>query len=183
METPKIEETIETKEEEILTPEEVKELEGKTDEELTDEEKKNKKLYARAKTAEDKRKADKIKFDEEKTKLEAKIKELETGKVEAKPEHKEPDPIEFAKQVRKLSTLEDEEISYAQILAKGMSKSVEEVIATDEFKIWSDARKEKIKKDNLSQKPSGRQGEVDRTDPMFEKFSRDLPRGFDFTKK
>ncbi|MDD5006540.1 MAG: hypothetical protein PHS34_07620 [Candidatus Omnitrophica bacterium] len=185
MEETKIEETIETKEEEILTPEEVEELEGKTDEELTDEEKKNKRLYARAKAAEEKRKADKAKFDEEKSKLEAKIMELEEVKNQEKKETTQGpiDPIEFAKQVRKLSTLDDEEISYAQILARGMSRSVEEVVATDEFKTWSDARKEKIKNDELSQIPNGKQGGINKKDPFFEKFSQDLPERFDFTKK
>jgi cell division protein FtsB len=181
-------ETLKPEEEEILTPEEVITLEGKTDEELTDVEKKNKKLYARTKAKDAENKTLKEKASE----LEAKIKELESklNPTPTTPEQKveagkivEQDPIEFAKKVRLLSTLDDEEISYAQILAKGTGTSVEQVIMTDDFKLWSNAHKEKIiqNKNNLS--PSNKTERTEKEDEMFKKFSSNLPKGFEITNK
>lgn len=94
-----IEETIETKEEEILTPEEVQEIEtldGKTDAELTDLQVKNKKIYARMKSEREQKKA----LREENEKLKAEIMELKKEPVkeikkEEVTETKESDPIEF----------------------------------------------------------------------------------------
>lgn len=179
------EETIETQEEEILTEEEAKELNGKTDEELSDIEKKNKKLYARMKA----KKEENITFKEEKEKLQAKIKELEeivgkTEEVKNKPaiETKEFDPIEFAKQVRKLSSLDEDEISYAQILAKGMGKSIDEVLETEDFKLWSSAHKEKIKQDNSHLNPNNKSVRTEQEDEFFKKFSANLPKGFEINK-
>jgi len=185
MEEQNIEETIETKqEEEILTEEEIKELNGKTEEELTETEKKNKKLYA-INTA---RKEKILSLKEENQKLDAKIKELEsikkTEEVKPKPvnESKESDPIEFAKQVRALSSLDDSEISYAQILAIGMGKSVNEVLETEDFKLWSSAHKEKIKQDNSHLNPSNKSVRTEQEDEFFKKFSANLPKGFEIKR-
>lgn len=179
------EETIETQEEEILTEEEAKELNGKTDEELSDIEKKNKKLYAQMRSEREQKKA----LREEKEKLQAKIKELEeivgkTEEVKNKPaiETKEFDPIEFAKQVRKLSSLDEDEISYAQILAKGMGKSIDEVLETEDFKLWSSAHKEKIKQDNSHLNPNNKSVRTEQEDEFFKKFSANLPKGFEINK-
>lgn len=177
-----IEETIETKEEEILTPEEVQEietLEGKTDAELTDLQVKNKKIYARMKKEQEEKKV--LKEDNEK--LKAKIMELEkdpTKEVkEEVVETKESDPIEFAKKVRLLSTLDDEEISYAQILSKGLGKKVEEVIISDDFKLWQNAHKDKIKQDKNNLNPSNKTERTEKEDEFFKKFSSNLPKGFE----
>lgn len=179
------EETIETQEEEILTEEEAKELNGKTDEELSDIEKKNKKLYA-INTA---RKEKILALKEEKEKLQARIKELEefvgkTEEVKNKPaiETKETDPIELAKQVRTLSSLDDEELSYAQILSRGMGKSINEVLETEDFKLWSSAHKEKIKQDNSHLNPNNRSVRTEQEDEFFKKFSSNLPKGFEINK-
>jgi len=177
------EETIETQEEEILTEEEAKELNGKTDEELSDIEKKNKKLYARTKAEKEKN----IALKEANEKLEAKIIELENmiKEKEVKKEQvgtKESDPIEFAKQVRKLSSLDEDEISYAQILAKGMGKSIDEVLETEDFKLWSSAHKEKIKQDNSHLNPNNKSVRTEQEDEFFKKFSANLPKGFEINK-
>ena len=186
MEETKIEkETLKPEEEEILTPEEITTLEGKTEEELTDIEKKNKKLYA-INTA---RKEKILALKEEKEKLQARIKELEefvgkTEEVKNKPaiETKEADPIELAKQVRTLSSLDDEELSYAQILSRGMGKSINEVLETEDFKLWSSAHKEKIKQDNSHLNPNNRSVRTEQEDEFFKKFSSNLPKGFEINK-
>ncbi len=183
-----IEETIETKEEEILTEEEVTTLEGKTDEELTDVEKKNKKLYARTKAKDAENKTLKEKASE----LEAKIKELEAklNPTPTTPEQKdevdkvtEQDAIEFAKKVRLLSTLDDEEISYAQVLAKGTGTSVEQVISTDDFKLWSKAYKDKIKDDKQNLPPSNKIERTEKENELVNKFKTFLPKGYSIDNK
>ena len=156
------EETIETKEEEILTKEEIEEvqsLEGKTDSELTDLQVKNKKIYAQMRSEREQKKA----LREDNEKLKAEIMELKKEPVkEIKKEEvtetkqTESDPIEFAKKVRLLSTLDDEEISYAQVLSKGFGKSVEEVIISEDFKLWQSAYKEKLTKDKNNLNPSNK---------------------------
>ena len=177
-----IEETIETKEEEILTPEEVQEietLEGKTDAELTDLQVKNKKIYARMKKEQEEKKV--LKEDNEKLKAEImELKKDTTKEVEEEVvETKESDPIEFAKKVRLLSTLDDEEISYAQILSKGLGKEVDEVIISDDFKLWQTAHKDKIKQDKNNLNPSNKTERTEKEDEFFKKFSSNLPKGFE----
>ncbi len=183
-----IEETIETKEEEILTQEEVTTLEGKTEEELTDVEKKNKKLYAYAQAE----KKAKLSLRDDKEKLEAKIKELE-AKINPKPatsEQKvevqnnvEQDPIEFAKKVRLLSTLDDAQIAYAQVLAKGTGTSVEQVISTDDFKLWSKAHSDKIKDEKQNLSPSNKLEKTEKENEISKKFSAYLPKGYSIENK
>lgn len=141
------------------------------------------KLYARAKTAEAKVKE-----------VEAKNKELEEelNKLKGTSENKEEetttpqsaiDPIELARQVKKLSQLDDEEIAYAQVLAKGTGKKIEDVLEAEDFKLWSSAYKEKKKTDNKTPNPTNKfEGEGEK-DEMFEKFSSNLPKGFDFKNK
>lgn len=141
------------------------------------------KLYARAKTAEARAKE-----------VEAKNKELEEelNKLKGTSENKEEetttpqsaiDPIELARQVKKLSQLDDEEIAYAQVLAKGTGKKIEDVLEAEDFKLWSSAYKEKKKTDNKTPNPTNKfEGEGEK-DEMFEKFSSNLPKGFDFKNK
>jgi hypothetical protein len=176
------EETIETKEEEILTQEEVQEIEtldGKTDAELTDLQVKNKKIYARMKKEQEEKKV--LKEDNEKLKAEImELKKDTTKEVEEEVvETKESDPIEFAKKVRLLSTLDDEEISYAQILSKGLGKEVDEVIISDDFKLWQTAHKDKIKQDKNNLNPSNKTERTEKEDEFFKKFSSNLPKGFE----
>lgn len=175
-------ETIEK--ETLETTEETKETETEVEEEIIDEggEKKpeekytdnEKKLYARIQ------------------KLKAKIKE--TTKEEPKKEVKEEvkkettqtpiDPIELSKQVKALAPYDDEEIKFAQVLSKGMNVELTEVLKTPEFKTFSDAHQLKIKNDDKVLNPDNKGGSArDKKDPFFEKFSADLPNGFDFTKK
>lgn len=148
------------------------------------------KLYARTKTAEAEAKEVKAKNKE----LEAKNKELEEelNKLKGTSENKEEetttpqsaiDPIELARQVKKLSQLDDEEIAYAQVLAKGTGKKIEDVLEAEDFKLWSSAYKEKKKTDNKTPNPTNKfEGEGEK-DEMFEKFSSNLPKGFDFKNK
>ena len=185
-----IEETIETKEEEILTPEEIEEvesLEDKTDDELTELQVKNKKIYAQMRNEREQKKS----LREDNEKLKAKIMELESGntkeviKEEPKETSKEVnnkvegDPIEFAKKVRLLSSLDDEEISYAQILSKGLGKEVEEVIISEDFKLWQTAHKKKLEEDKNNLSPSNKIERTEKEDEMFKKFSSNLPKGFE----
>lgn len=177
------EETIETKEEEILTKEEIEEvqsLEGKTDSELTDLQVKNKKIYAQMRSEREQKKA----LREENEKLKAEIMELKKEPVkeikkEEVTETKESDPIEFAKKVRLLSTLDDEEISYAQVLSKGLGKEVDEVIISEDFKLWQTAHKDKIKQDKNNLNPSNKTERTEKEDEFFKKFSSNLPKGFE----
>jgi len=186
MENENIEATVENQ---ILTKEEIAEVESLKDtkeEELTPDQKANKKLYARMKEYKTKFDESKKSHEEEIAKIKAELEEAKkkpNGDTNNNTDKKEVelDPIEFAKRVRSLSSLEDEEISYAQILAKGMDKSVDDAIKTNEFKVWSEARKEQIKKEK-GLDPDGRKAAEQKKDEFFEKFSANLPKGFDFKK-
>lgn len=181
MEDKKIEETVDNQ---ILTKEEIAEvesLENKKDDELTPEQKANKKLYARMKEYQTKLKDKEKLHEEELTKVKKELEDIKKSsddKIKDIEKKEEVDPIALAKQVRKLSTLSDEEISYAQILAKGMGKFVEEVIDTNEFKVWSNAQKDEEKKKKTLD-PDGRFKQETKKDEFFEKFSRDMPKGFE----
>ncbi len=181
MEETKIEETVENQ----ITEEEKKEietLEGKNEEELTDVEKKNKKLYARMKEAVEGRKSEKeakAKIEEELTNVRKELDALKSnGEKNNNTEKKDIDPIILAKQVRTLSSLTDDEIAYAQILAKGMDKTVEDAIGTSEFKTWSNAKKEEEKKAKGLDPNNRIEGDI-KEDPFFKKFSSNLPKGFE----
>jgi len=173
----------------LLTKEEIAEVEtlgDKTDDELTPDQKANKKLYARMKEYQSKLKDKEKSHEEEIAKIKAELEEAKkkpNGDQNNNSEKKdvELDPSEFAKRVRSLSSLEDEEISYAQILAKGMDKSVDEAIKTNEFKVWSEARKEQIKKEK-GLDPDGRKVVEQKKDEFFEKFSKNLPKGFEIKR-
>ena len=181
----KNEETIDNQ---LLTKEEIAEVEDlgdKSEDELTPDQKANKKLYARMKTYQEKGKEEKKKSQEEIDKLNAKIKELELKgkpteelKKEKEVIEQKLDPIEFAKQVRNLSSLSDDELAYAQILAKGMDKKVEEVISTEQFKTWSAAKKveEETKKNTLD--PSNKYKEKTKEDPVAKKWTDNLPQRY-----
>ena len=141
-----------------------------------------KKLYARLQ-----------KEKEKKSKLVEELKSLKESK-ETKMEPKENketkennstpiDEIGLARKIKVLQEYDEDEIEFAQVLAKGSGKDILEVIKMEQFKTFSEAKREKDKKANLSQQPNGKQGTFDKKDPMFEKFSQNLPRGFDFNKK
>jgi len=144
-----------------------------------------KKLYARLQ----KEKEKKIKLVEELKSLKE-SKETKETKEEPK-ENKETkennstpiDEIGLARKIKILQEYDEEEIEFAQVLAKGTNKDILEVIKMEQFKTFSEAKREKDKKANLSQTPNGRQGTFDKKDPMFEKFSQGLPKGFDFNQK
>ena len=172
-----IEETIET----IISEEDAKILNEKKEEDLTDIEKANKKLYARVKSEQ----ADKKTLKEEVATLNAKIKELELKgkpteelKKEKEVIEQKLDPIEFAKQVRSLSNLSDDEIAYAQILAKGMEKTVEEVITTEQFKTWSAAKKTEDETKKSALDTSNRYKGKDKEDPTEKKWTENLPQRY-----
>jgi len=152
-------------EEVVETPEEV--------EQYSENEKRQ---YARAKKAEAKNKE-----------LLEELKKLKDVKVD--PDKKEEikteiktNPLDVVKIVNALKDLDDVEIEQAQMIADYKKISLIEAVKDEGFKLFFNAKREKDKQDNLSQKPNGKQGGVDKKDPFFEKFSQNLPRGFEIKK-
>jgi hypothetical protein len=160
--------------EEVTVEETAEDSEEKT-EQYTENEKRQ---YARAKKAETENKELKARLKELETKTNTKVEEKDI-KADPKPI----DPLETVKLVNALKDLDDVEIEQAQMIADYKKISLPEAVKDEKFKLFVDAKREKDKKDNLSQKPNGKQGVVDKKDPFFEKFSQGLPERFDFTKK
>lgn len=169
----KKEETQETTEE--TTVDETVEDSDEKVEQYTENEKRQ---YARAKKAEAKNKE----LLEELKKLKE-VKIEPDKKEDIKTEIKETNPLDVVRLVNALKDLDDVEIDHAQMVANYKKISLEEAVKLDEVKMFIDAKREKDKKANLSQEPNGKQGASQKKDPMFEKFSQNLPRGFDFNKK
>jgi len=153
--------------EEVTVEETAEDSEEKT-EQYTENEKRQ---YARAKKAETENKE-----------LKARLKELETKEVveekDIKADPKPTNPLDTVKLVNALKDLDDVEIEQAQMIADYKKISLTEAVKDEGFKLFFDAKRDKDKQDNLSQKPNGKQGGIDKKDPFFEKFSQDLPRGF-----
>ncbi len=101
-------------------------------------------LFARAKTAEEELK---------KIKQQLKEKEVPQTKEEA-PRFNE---VELAKRVKALSDYDEATINFAEVYAKGRGIDILEAIKTEDVQLYSEARREKIKKDNLTPDPSDKQ--------------------------
>lgn len=141
-----------------------------------------KKLYARIQKM--KEKLAKEKLAREKLEKEEPKKPEETKKPEneKKEEVKTIDEIGLAKRIKALQDYDDEEIEFAEILSKGTGKDILDVIKTEQFITFSTAHQDKIKKDKLTQTPNGKQGDIKKKDEFFEKFSQNLPRGYEIKK-
>jgi len=183
----KIEDTVDNQ---LLTKEEIAEVESlgdKSEDELTPEQKANKKLYARMSDYKTKLETSKKESEEKITQLTKDLEEAKklNGDKINNTDKKENtlDEIGLARKIKVLQEYDEDEIEFAQVLAKGSGKDILEVIKMEQFKTFSEAKREKDKKANLSQQPNGKQGTFEKKDPMFEKFSQNLPRGFDFNKK
>ena len=133
-----------------------------------------KRQYARAKKAEAKNKE----LLEELKKFKD-VKIDPTKKEEIKTEIKETNPLDTVKLVNALRDLDDVEVEQAQMIADYKKISLVEAVKDEGFKLFFNAKREKDKQDNLLQKPNGKQGGVDKKDPFFEKFSQNMPRGFE----
>jgi len=119
---------------------------------------------------------------ETKPEIKPEVKPSEEIKPEVKPENKVINPLDTVKLVNALKDLDDVEIEQAQMIADYKKIPLNEAVKDEGFKLFFNAKREKDKQDNLSQKPNGKQGGVDKKDPFFEKFSQNLPRGFEIKK-
>lgn len=111
-------------------------------------------LFARAKKAE----------EEVKT-LKEQLKEKEVAKkeVETTPQSSPINEVDLAKKVKALADLDEAEISFAEIYAKGKGIDILEAIKSEDVGTYIAARREKIKKDNLTPDPSNKQSLTSKT--------------------
>ncbi len=136
----KVDSTNDTSETDAKTPDDT--AEGPSEVEHTEFERKQ---YERAKKSEAENKELKTKTKE----LEAELKKVRA--IESnKPINAQPNPDEFAKEVRLLATLSDEEISEARDIQKAKGITLEETLQTKLFKAFQkelkdEERKEKAK--------------------------------------
>jgi hypothetical protein len=138
-----------------------------------------KQLYARAKNAEKELKDLKVKFKELDKKPET------PEKKEENKEQKKEEPLDALKIARLANTLkeyDEVELSYIELMSKAKGKSLEEIVKDEDVQLYIDAKREKNKKDNMGTTPNGKQVHTEKTNPFAEKFSKNLPKGFDYTK-
>lgn len=101
-------------------------------------------LFARAKTAE-----------EELKKLKQQLKEKENSQqITGTPKVNE---VDLAKKVKALAGLEEQVIDFAEVYAKGKGIDVLEAIKSEDVQMYAEAIREKIRKDNLTPDPSNKQ--------------------------
>ena len=136
-----IEETIETTED-TTSVEETQE----TNTQSGSLEETNKRLYARTKAAEEEAK----KLREELNKKSQVISNpVEANKVDF-------DPFETVELINTLKDFSNEELSFIKTVAKGSGKSLKEAAMSEDVKIYVEAMREKIRKDNLTLDPSNK---------------------------
>jgi len=109
-------------------------------------------LYARAKNAE-----------AELKKLKEELKGKEPANQETKQEIPQFNEINLAKKVKALGDLDEAEIDFAETYAKGKGIDILEAIKSEDVGTYIAARREKIKKDNLTPDPSNKQSQASRT--------------------
>jgi len=109
-------------------------------------------LYARAKNAE-----------AELKKLKEELKGKEPANQETKQEIPQFNEINLAKKVKALGDLDEAEIDFAETYAKGKGIDILEAIKSEDVGTYIAARREKIKKDNLTPDPSNKQSQTSRT--------------------
>lgn len=135
-----IEETIETTEEQTSVEETQEEnQQGSSLEEA------NKRLYARTKLAE-----------EEVKKLKEALKNKQETTVPEEVTNKELDPFDTIELINTLKDFDNEELSFIKTVAKGSGKSLKEAAVSEDVKLYVEARREKIRKDNLTLDPSNK---------------------------
>jgi len=136
-----IEETIETTED-TTSVEETQE----TNTQSGSLEETNKRLYARTKAAEEEAK----KLREELNKKSQVISNpVEANKVDF-------DPFETVELINTLKDFSNEELSFIKTVAKGSGKSLKEAAMSEDVKVYVEAMREKIRKDNLTLDPSNK---------------------------
>ena len=135
-----------------------------------------KRQYARAKKAEAEVKRLKEELKAKETKVEAK------QEVKDSTETKPTNPLDVVKLVNALKDLDDVEIEQAQMISDYKKIPLPEAVKSEGFKLFFNAKREKDKQDNLSQKPNGKQGGVAKKDDFYDKFSQNMPRGFEIKK-
>lgn len=135
-----IEETIETTEDTTS----VEETQG-TNTQSGSLEETNKRLYARTKAAEEEVK----KLRDELNKSQANKNPVETDKVDY-------DPFETVELINTLKDFSNEELSFIKTVAKGSGKTLKEAAMSEDVKLYVEAMREKIRKDNLTLDPSNK---------------------------
>lgn len=135
-----IEETIETTED-TTSVEETQE----TNTQSGSLEETNKRLYARTKAAEEEVK----KLRDELNKSQANKSPVETDKVDY-------DPFETVELINTLKDFSNEELSFIKTVAKGSGKTLKEAAMSEDVKLYVEAMREKIRKDNLTLDPSNK---------------------------
>jgi hypothetical protein len=106
----------------------------------------NKRLFARAKTAEEELK----KLKEESAKKSQQNNVEEPKKVDI-------DPFETVELIQTLKDFAPDELSFIKTIAKGSGKTLKEAAVSEDVKLYVEARREKIRKDNLILDPSHKQ--------------------------
>ena len=134
--------------EEITPSEETKETNSKNSSEN------ERRLYARAKNAE---------AEVKKLKEEIEQSRKEPANQETKKEVPMFNEINLAKKVKALADLNEAEIDFAETYAKGKGIDILEAIKSEDVGTYIAARREKIKKDNLTPDPSNKQSQTSRT--------------------
>ena len=109
---------------------------------------KNSHLYARTKAAEEEVK----RLKQENGDLKKQVDE-----ASKKSEIKEQDPIEIVELINSLKDFSPEELSFVKSYAKGSGKSLKDAAVSEDVKLYVEARRDKIKKDNASLDPSNKQ--------------------------
>ncbi len=116
-------------------------------------EEQNKRLYARTKSAEEKAKA----AEEEARKLREELSKKSQGNSNPEEANKADfDPFETVELINTLKDFSNEELSFIKTIAKGSGKSLKEAAMSEDVKIYVEAMREKIRKDNLTLDPSNK---------------------------
>ncbi len=138
-----IEETIETTED--TTSDETEKAE-ETNTQSGSLEETNKRLYARTKAAE----------DEVKKLKEELNKKSQVNSNPAEANKADYDPFETVELINTLKDFSNEELSFIKTVAKGSGKTLKEAAMSEDVKLYVEAMREKIRKDNLTLDPSNK---------------------------
>ena len=102
-------------------------------------------MYARTKLAE-----------EEVKKLKEALKNKQETTVPEEVTNKELDPFDTIELINTLKDFDNDELSFIKTVAKGSGKSLKEAAVSEDVKLYVEARREKIRKDNLTLDPSNK---------------------------
>ena len=115
-------------------------------------EEQNKRLYARTKSAEEKAKA----AEEEARKLREELSKSQGNSNPGEANKADFDPFETVELINILKDFSNEELSFIKTIAKGSGKSLKEAAMSEDVKVYVEAMREKIRKDNLTLDPSNK---------------------------